>query len=147
MTDDSLRTHVTMATLAGATVAAWTAMPEYIDGRWKRLAARGALLTASSIGVILADDDEPTPHPERDEKFAALSRALEDPAQRAAIWLIALVGLSAISAGEEKAFDAAAARLRARGARAPRTTLGLALGALAAGTQLAPGPKPTPATR
>ena len=142
VTDDSLRTSVTMAALAGGTVAAWTALPEFIDGRWKRLAARGALLATSSVGVILADDSEPTPHPERDEKFAALSRALEDPVQRTAIWLVALVGLSAVSSMQEKALDAAAARFRDRGARAPRTSLGLALGAIAAGTQLAPAPKP-----
>lgn len=141
VTDDSLRTSVTMAALAGGTVAAWTALPEFIDGRWKRLAARGALLAASSVGVIVADDSEPTPHPERDEKFAALSRKLEDPVQRTAIWLIALVGLSAVSSIEEKALDAAAARFEARGARNPRTSLGLALGAIAAGTQLAPAPK------
>ncbi|WP_051992340.1 hypothetical protein [Mobilicoccus pelagius] len=141
MTDDSLHTSVTMAALAGGTVAAWTALPEYVDGRWKRLAARGALLATSSVGVILADDSDPVPHPERDAKFAVLSRALEDPVQRAAIWLIALVGLSAVSSVQEKALDTAAARFRARGASAPRTSLGLALGAIAAGTQLAPAPK------
>ena len=135
-----MRTSLIMAALAGGTVAAWTALPEYVEGRWRRLAARGALLAASSVGVILADDSEPTPHPERDEKFAVLSRALEDPAQRAAIWLIGLVGLSAVSAAEERALDAMAARLRVRGAAAPRTALGWALGAIAAGTQLAPAP-------
>lgn len=141
VTDESLRTSVTMAALAGGTVAAWTALPEYVDGRWKRLAARGALLATSSVGVVLASDSEPTPHPDRDEKLAALSRRLEDPVQRTAIWMIALVGLSAVSSIEEKALDAAAARFEARGARSPRTSLGLALGAIAAGTQLAPPSK------
>ena len=57
------------------------------------------------------------------------------------VGLIALVGLSAVSSIEEKALDAAAARFEARGARSPRTSLGLALGAIAAGTQLAPPSK------
>lgn len=140
VTDESLRTSISMAALAGGTVAVWTALPEYVEGRWTRLAARAALLTVSSIGVALIDD-EPTPRPDRDEKMASLSRALEDPAQRAAIWMIGLVGLSAISAVEHRMLDAAAARIRARGVRAPRTMLGLGLGAVAAGTQLAPTPK------
>lgn len=126
-----------MAVLAGGTVAAWAALPEVVEGRWTRLALRGALIAGSAVGVAVLDD-EPTPRPKRDERMASLSRAMDDPTQRAAILLITLIGMSVYATVENTALDAGAARLRARGMRAPRTMLGLGLGALAAGTQLAP---------
>lgn len=141
MTDDTLRSSLKdklpMAALAGGTVAAWAALPEVVEGRWTRLGLRAGLIAGSAVGVAVLDD-EPTPRPKRDQRMASLSRALDDPTQRAAIWLIALVGLSVYATVENTALDAGAARLRARGIRAPRTMLGLGLGALAAGTQLAP---------
>lgn len=142
VTDETLRARLPLAALAGGTVAVWTALPEVVSGRWARLAARGALLTASSVGVILLDDDEPTPRPDRDEKMAVLSRAMDDPAQRAAILMIVLVGLSTAANLEDRLLESGAARLRRRGFALPRTALGLGLGALTAGTQLAPSKEP-----
>lgn len=137
MTDDSLRTRIATASLAGTTAATWTVLPEIIEGRWARLAARGALIAGAGVGLVLIDPD-PRPRPRTDEKMAAVARALDDPVQRAGIWLVTLVAGSAVAAAQHQAVEAAVSRLRRGGSVAPRTLLGLGLGALAAGTQLVP---------
>lgn len=129
------------AALTGVTVAAWTALPDYLPSRLPRLAAQVGLLTAAGCASLFLAPTEPKPDPERDEAMAAVSRAMENPAKRVAIISGVTAVLAAANKIEHRALDAGAAWFAGRGLERPRTALGLALGALAAATEFIPAGK------
>lgn len=132
---------VARAALTGVTVAAWTALPEYVPSRLPRLAAQAGLLTVAGLASLFLAPAEPEPDPERDEAMAAVSRAMENPAKRVVIISGVTAVLAAASRVEHRAIEAGSAWFAARGMDRPRTALGLTLGVLAAASEFIPAAK------
>ncbi|WP_168582966.1 hypothetical protein [Gephyromycinifex aptenodytis] len=132
-TPTSNRSQLPLALVGGATTAAWTAIPEWLDRRWQRVAARAVVLGSSLVGSLYLGADEPLPDTERDERMAQVSRAMEHPATRVAI-IGAVLGVMVLAhRAENRVVEAGTTYLADRGLTHPRTAWGLVLGAAIAG--------------
>ena len=129
------------ALVAGVTVATWEALPDFIDHRGRRVAARFVLLGGAVPMLVAfaprralkfggADDTEHDPYREPAERASALPDPQLAPPAAAGT----PAGAPHLQAGERRGKDAIVRRLADRGMTRPRATLGLAFGVLAAVT-------------
>lgn len=125
--------------MTGLTVAAWESLPELVPTRRRRLIARGAvaagaipLLVALAPGRAVAFRAAADTEHDSYADLAQRASALADPRLAALAAAGMTAGVVVMRLGESRGKEAIVRRLGGWGVPLPRTTLGVAAGALAA---------------